>query len=358
MANRLKTAYYSNMGHDGGSVVSRTQDGKRASFLLRAIDGGEAGAGWGRLHMDVSASPSVVYVVHAFALDNKSFLRKGTVTGVEEFMTEPDTGADIKREFLSQIGGVTVNCQNDILLYQLSGRYLWIYVEVWGDGAFALDNMRVDVIGDNFMAAFPEVYQERGSFFHRYISVFSSMYNDFSDKVNNVHRLLDVDRADVSLLEEYAAWFGIDIRGGFLSEERMRLFMHEIFDLVKCKGTRECLERVAQIALGERPVIIERNLLDKEGSLENRDVIDELYGDSPLDVLVLTTVRLEEQKKAQLFYFLEQFKPVRCHMNIIFLKEHGEMDKYTYLGMNARLTDVDEGSMDDSLEMDGNIAMG
>ena len=140
-----------------------------------------------------------------------------------------------------------------------------------------------------------------------------------------------------------------------MTEEKIRLLMSEIYDLVKKKGTLECLYRVAEIVLGEKPVIIERNQVHKEKNIEKQKIIDELYGDSIYDVLVLTTVDINEDKKAQLVYFMEQFAPIRCNMNVIFLKDYGNMDRYTYLGVNAVLGDEAAGTLDNNMELDQRV---
>ena len=44
-------------------------------------------------------------------------------------------------------------------------------------------------------------------------------------------------------------------------------------------------------------------------------------------------------------------------MNVIFLKNHGEMDHYTYLGINASLTDMETGMLDTDLELDQMIML-
>jgi phage tail-like protein len=345
----LSKSFCHNFQSSKDKGIRRKNKKKGAQFLVNAIDGGSDGSEWGRLHFKVKKDSKVVYRIHVFTLDNRVHLINGVETSVEKFMSDSSVEDDLKYKFMEDRGAVVSVCRNDCILYSLSGRYLWIYLEVWEEGEFECSDIVVDAVGDNFMAAFPAVYQERGKFFHRYMSVFSSIYNDFQDKINHMDKLLDVDSAPVELLEEYAEWFGIDIRGGFLSEKKMRLFMHQIFDLVKHKGTKDCLERVTEIALGSRAVVIERGLMENE---ENMEVYNQLYGDSPYDVLVLTTVVMEEQKKAQLVYFLEQFMPARCNMDVVFLKEHGELDKYTYLGMNTKLTDTDTGVLDGSMEID------
>lgn len=350
--NRIKNSYYSNIKINEDGSFNRLKDNKEAVILVQEIDGAKNDNQWGRFFMEVSKDVGVVYTVHIFAMNQTEFLRKGTKVKVSEFLMDETIDKEIKYNFLNQVGQVVKINKNDILLYPLKGRYLWVYIEFRKAGNFCCNNMRVDVVGDNFMETFPEVYRERDSFFHRYLSVFSSIYNDFQEKINTATEILDIDKAPVELFEIYAGWFGIDFKGGFMQEEKIRLFMSELYNLVKKKGTVECLERAAEIILGEKPVIIERNQVHKEKNIEKQKIIDELYGNSMYDVLLLTTIDINEDKKAQLVYFLEQFTPIRCNMNVIFLKDYGNMDKYTYLGVNAVLSDEATGVLDDDAELD------
>lgn len=350
--SRLRNSLYNNITIKEDSSFCRLQQNKEASILIQEIDGAKPDNQWGRFFMDIKNDISVVYTVHIFAMNQKEFLRKGTKVKVSDFLMDEQVDKDIKDNFLNQVGQVVKINKEDILLYTLKGRYLWIYIEFRSAGDFCCSNMRVDVVGDNFMETFPEVYRERNSFFHRYLSIFSSMYNDFQTKINLATQLLDIKEAPLELFEIYASWFGVDFKGGFLTEEKLRLFMSEIYDLVKKKGTIECLERIAEIVLGEKPVIIERNRVHNEKNIEKQKIIDELYGDSMYDILVLTTIDINEDKKAQLVYFMEQFTPIRCNMNVIFLKDYGNMDKYTYLGVNAVLSDETTGSLDNDIELD------
>lgn len=350
--SRIKNSHYKNIKIYEDGSFGRLKDNKDAVILIQEIDGAKNDNQWGRFFMEMKKDVSVVYSVHIFAMNKTEFLRKGTKVKVSEFLMDESVDKEIKDNFLNQVGQVVKINKSDILLYSLKGRYLWIYIRFRKAGSFNCSNMRVDVVGDNFMETFPEVYRERNSFFHRYLSVFSSIYNDFQEKINTATDILDINKAPVELFEIYAGWFGIDFKGGFMTEEKIRLFMSEIYDLVKKKGTMECLEGVAEIILGEKPVIIERNQVHKEKDIEKQRIIDELYGNSMYDVLVLTTIDINEDKKAQLVYFLEQFTPIRCNMNVIFLKDYGNMDRYTYLGVNAVLRDETAGVLDDDNELD------
>lgn len=309
-SNRLVNAYYQNLSHKSGSIIQRENQGQNSRFLLRAIDGTAENSSWGRFCCCVHASEDVVYTIHIFALNHKTFMRNGVETEVESFLCDENVEEQIKTQFMNQVGEVCALNTENILLYELTGRYLWIYIDIKGNGQFTCEDA-----------------------------------------------LLDVNQAPLGFLEVYASWFGIDLEGGFLDEEKMRILLREIYDLVKIKGTRTCLERVAEIALGKKPVIIEKNLIHTEKEQEKQKIIDDLYGASKYDVVLLTTVDLKEYQKAQLMYFLEQFMPIRCKMNVIFLKNHGEMDHYTYLGINASLTDMETGMLDTDLELDQMIML-
>ena len=63
--------------------------------------------------------------------------------------------------------------KSDILLYQLRGRYLYLGFELVGRGGGSISRIRVQRGSDTFYSAFPEVYHENDSFFHRLISVYS-----------------------------------------------------------------------------------------------------------------------------------------------------------------------------------------
>ena len=341
-----------NMKKTSANGLDRIRDGKAAYFMYSAIDGSVNEQEWGRLKLEVQCDREAVYIIHVFALDDTCFLRKGIITKIDDFLADETVDILIKRQFMAQVGEVKRVNRDDILLYSLKGRYLWIFVEIQGMGNFSCQNIVLDAVGDNFMATFPEIYQERDSFFHRFLSVMSSEYNDFQRGIDCKQDFLDIDKAPLELLEQYASWFGFNINGGFLTEDKLRLFMHNIAFLTKRKGTKEALEKVVEIVLDEKPSIVERNLMVENDMATEVTVLNELYGDSPFDVLILTTVALKDEEKKHLLGFLEQFKPVRCNMDVIFLKTNGELDNYTYLGVNAKLSDAENAVLDNGTELD------
>ena len=51
-------------------------------------------------------------------------------------------------------------------------------------------------------------------------------------------------------------------------------------------------------------------------------------------------------------YLLDQFKPLRSRIHIVHLKSDGMLDSHSYLDMNARVFEVENGGLDENQIMD------
>lgn len=339
-----------------GAVKIVPKAGKRYLFL-GCLDGVEADNQWGRFKGRFALSADMAFVIRAFALNQKVFSRKGTLTDINTFLGDPDIPAETKVQLFHTAESVSYVNQEDILLYDVRGRYLWICVEVIGNNGGEIRDMNMILPGDNFMNAFPEIYREQNSFFHRYLSIFSSIYNDFQEKIDTVDNVLDLNQAPDVLLCLFAEWMGVDIKGNFLTGDKLRTFVKEIHKLNKWKGTRKSLERLTEIILGERAVILERNTLNERVGTSEERSYNILYGDNPYCVTLLIRNYVEENKRSQLYFLLQQFIPVRCRLNLVFLDEKSNMDTYCYLDTNAKLKKEEAAFLDKRMALDKNIIL-
>lgn len=324
--NRLKKAYINN-----------------GNIYLKPIDSLIDEATWGRLHYEVDTNDNIACIVYAAASD---------------YLLEPDTESEYgyKRLFDSLNAKRFVQ-QNDSMLYELKGRYLYLAFTYTGEGTASFKNMYVDRQGDRFLETFPRVYQERGGFFHRYLSIMSTIYDDFDEEINDLPKLLDLDTCSKELLTIYAGWLGIDIGDGFLPEDVLRELVKNAYSLNKMKGTRQCLEKITEILLGKPAVIVERNTTEDYMPKEQIESFNRLYGTSLFDVTVMIEESLDERKKSQLEYILKQFLPIRCSLRIVELNRSGLLDSYSYLDVNARVYQTDDGSLDSGQSMDDVITL-
>lgn len=345
--NYFRRACLSGMHMEEGDALCTDTGVETHTAILPVIDSGMEDCAWGRLKLDEERDEDAVVYFYLIASNKRESF---------DALCDAGTPVDKKKQLVRAGGGLRVINRSDLLLYELSGRYLWIMVEVVG--AYArLGGIRVQAPGDNFMATFPEVYREKNSFFHRYLSIFSSMYNDFQDKLDHREDLLDIAHAPQELLLLYARWLGLALNKDYFDVEVLRALVREAGELSRIKGTKGCMERLCKLLIGETPQIVERSHLQRYVRKEERERIDRLYGDSPFDVTLLLRRPIDEKQKKQLLMLLGQFKPVRSRLRIVCLTDSGVLDGHTYLDENAVSFVQSDGVLDDGRITDGTVVL-
>lgn len=330
-------------------------EGTRHALFLPAINSYEENSMWGRFCLKASLPKSCILVLRAFARDGEvgAQEKKGEV---DEYLLDENVPLEDKlRLFEHGDCAKSVNCQN-LLLYELRGQYLWLCVEIIGAGEGELSGLYLESQGDNFMQTFPEIYQERGSFFHRYISIFSSMYQELQDKIDHVEEWLDVEKAPEPLLHYFAGWLGLKLEGEF-PEEILRCLLKEAYGLNRIKGTRQAVISLVELVLGEKVIVVERNLLNQQADREEEKLYDQLYGTSKQDITVLINRKSDEKLQAQLLHLLKQYKPVRSRIRLVFYRDINSLDSYCFLDGNARLGYLTGGLLDENYSMDGSVIL-
>ena len=316
-------------------------------LFLPVFDSGITDGKWGRFAFELENAEDVSIKVITFATNETYFYRKGVLTKIDKFLCDDGIPSVVKLEFLKAAQAKETVGHSDFLMYDLEGRYLYTAIVFEGESKGEVKNIRIVNPGDTFMNLFPEVYREWGGFFHRYLSVMSSLFNDLQEKVEDFADNLDVEKACPELLEVFASWMGIDVSGSFLEEEVLRSIVREGPELNRLKGTKKALERLARIMLGEDAIVVEKRSAKDSKS----------YGNSIYDVTILVKNFVEESKKAQLFYMLRQFVPIRSRLQIIYLADKSELDEYTFLDINAKIFNTNQGTLDEHMTLDSNIVL-
>ena len=306
-----------------GTTLAADGDGY---IILPYIDRGEGESRWGRLHIDMELSKNAECSVYIAATGDKQ---------PEEYLFAEDKSLENKIKYMEELGGIRLVNSSDMLLYGLSGRYLWIVIEVKGDGRKVLDNIRVYGRGDFLIYMFPEIYRERNSDFHRYLSIFSTILIEMEEKIKRENEYISWEKAPIHMLPTLAGRMGLDIGGDFLEESVLRKLVKNAYDLNRKRGTREAVERLIEILTGEMPVIVERNRLPVYEDIDRQNIENNMYGKGIYDVTVLICGRGRRYRKSQLLYLINQMIPARCILRIVYLEEQSCLDTYTYLDVNG-----------------------
>ncbi len=355
--NRFKRSFLSGFEIDGEQILKCAPDVYRRIFICDGIDGIEEGAKWGRFHLDYQLDEDMVVTTYTIALDEKEIFWENDYVDLGSIFVNENIPGTEKVKLLEALDAKKHINQKDILLYELEGRYLFLCVEVVGLGKGEISHMFVNNQGDIFLDTFPEVYREYGSFFHRYMSIYSTVYMDFQEKIDHVADFLDVDTAPAALLPIFCQWMGLDVSGDFLTEDRLRILVKEAYQLNRTKGTREALLRVCEIILNEKVVVLEKNVIRENTQAENQKIYEDLYGNGLNDVTLLIHTYVPENQKSQLEFLLNQFKPVRSRLRIKFLDQKDSLDGHVYMDVNARVMDTRNVVLDERAGLDGNIML-
>ena len=356
--NTLERSYISGfyIGDEDGRLYFDENTGIHRIYFDR-IDSGENDSEWGRFSFKMSLPEDMVIYVYAAAYDSDTWYNDdGTAYNVGDILRADNMPDEGKKNILLRSGGKRYVGKNDILLYDLNGRYLFLAIEIRGVGEGYIGTLRVDKKGDNFMDVFPAVYKQRNSFFHRFLSVFSSIYNDTEYEISRLPELLNADTCPPECLPIYAGWLGIDFSGDFLSEDAQRQIVKEGYNLNKTKGTKGCLQRIIEIVTGEKVIILENNAVLSYIEKEDDAIKDNVPG-GIYDVNILIRKSLSESDRHQLMYLLEQFKPIRTKLHLIQLKDTSSIDGEIYLDMNAVLSGDTVGSLDDDMYISEDVIL-
>ncbi|MCR4591184.1 MAG: phage tail protein [Lachnospiraceae bacterium] len=327
-------------------------------IFLRGIDSTEDESGWGRLSFKFKGSEESQVYAYVLATDHRDRMNEAAGQDIDRFFTDESVGVQEKIALLKRSSAKRFVGMTDCLLYDLKGRYLFAALEVVGEGDACISDIVIDSTGDNFMETYPEVYRERNSFFHRYISIFSTIYNDFQQDIANIHKILDLDLCTEEQLIIYGNWMGMDLKGGFLDTEVLRQLVKEGYSLNRMKGTRRAMERILEIILGEKAVFIEHNLVrawHKEE--EDSEMLPNFKARGIYDVTILVKKRLTEDLRYQILYILDQYKPIRTRISIAQLDETPTADSSSYLDVNTTLPEEKSASLDEELSMDGIVVL-
>ena len=309
-------------------------------LILPPIDGEHVENRWGRLKFNIDLPTDSLFITYILGVND--------LIESERLKTSQDLRSMGAKRFVNQ---------NDILLYDVEGQYLYVAIEVFGEGEGEISNIAIDAIGDNFMNTFPEIYRENNSFFHRYMSIFSSIYNDFGEDISKLPKILDIDTAPAEFLVAFGLWLGIDIDCDISDIEIMRGLVREAYELNKLKGTKACLIKIGKIILGEEITILEKNIMEQFQDQTELETFKTLFGDNVYNICILLNKEYDEAKKSQFMYVLKQFIPIRARVQIVNLKKEGELDFHSYLDMNAKLFESRDGALDNNMALDHAVAL-
>lgn len=346
--NRLSRSLLDGFELSESGALSTCGDELRVHHaFIGALDGVDSDLQWGRLSFKLQCKGDAVITLRALAANDPYFVRKGVLTKTDDFLLDSEVSSDIKEQFFGAAGGVQHSGAQDILLYELTGRYLYLWFEIDGVCQATITDLCVFVPGENFERTFPAVYRSENDFFKRYLSIFSTMFDSFQETIENLDSFLDPDTTSIPALRHFSTWLGIETEGSLSDSEVMRKLIKAAPELLKLKGTKKAIEKLVGLFVEDPFYVVERNLLTSQ------QLDCEMYGSTPHDFSILINHDPDEALRACLEFFINQFKPLRSRCRIVFFGKGSGLDGFTFLDFNGTVLQSAPGSLDSGTSLAG-----
>ena len=130
--NRIKKGLCRGFSLENEDILTAVPTEQEHYLFLQGIDAVREDMTWGRLHFEMQLSEDAVCLVYVRALNQDSFYRNGKETAINAFLTDPEEPDSLKVQFFQEIGAKRCVNTSDILLYEQSGRYLYLMIKVIG----------------------------------------------------------------------------------------------------------------------------------------------------------------------------------------------------------------------------------
>lgn len=332
------------VGNDHVQIISSTGEREavnRGVMYTCSLDGRENGMQWHRITMDADIFMDTFIRVSFYASDNPELPFGDEAAYIDEYIKSDQIPFEQKQENLDMLFSETVVNAKDALI-KSKGRYLWFRIELIGNQQVSpvLKRLRIYVPGEHVIDYLPEIYRldiTKDDFFYRFMSIFNSFVFDLEHEIYNVSRYFDIETAEKEFLEWLCSWLDIDDVSVW-DEEKLRSFLSEAVDIYGCAGTRKGIERLIEMYLGKKPIIIE---FFQVRSMVEANIPDNpykrLYGSNPYRFFILLREEYIADKKRHeaLLKLVSENIPAQVEAVLIPLKPYIYLDMHTYLGINS-----------------------
>ena len=341
-----RRGYYKNLICDCSGIYVDDREAGSGIFFSRVFDSQETGNIWHRITLSVTHMESSAFKISFYAADDLNLRMDGKSTkigNVPEASWET-ADAEEKKRICAEYQKKEVLNSDDILLHDVSGRYLWFVIEIYQQTQqkVAVSNIILYFPKQTLIKFLPEIYDRSGSqdsFLERYLAVFQSLYEDVNRKIEQIPGYLEPAAADRENLEWIAEWIGVR-NIGLWSLEQLRYLTAHAAGLYRKRGTRSAIAGFVKLYTRELPFIAEQHQIMRFRNQEKLfQLYLSLYGNDPyvFTILIRQQCLPTGKEYSDLKKILEDVKPAWMEVRIITLRPYLLLDSYTYLGVNSVL---------------------
>jgi len=313
-------------------------------YFTRVFDSCEKMTVWQRMQLTGEFYGEASVEVTVYASESPELVVDGRLIAVEHLLRDSEILAEQKERYMANCQKAVFSHPRDVLLHQTQGRYLWLKITLtdWAGQVPTVARIQIYFPKDTWLNYLPEVYEqdrESASFLERYLSIFQSVYEDMTKRIEEVPALLNPWRADPEPLLWMAQWLSAE-NLNLWQEEQIRYLTANAVRLYQGRGTVGGLAEILRLYTGREPYIIERQQLEPffDGSRTEAD-LKRLYSSNPYEFSVLLDLEgIETNNRSGILKKLvDMAKPAHMECRIVALKPYIFLGQHSYLGINSVL---------------------
>lgn len=317
---------------------------EKATFLSRILDSREMQMNWHRLTLKESVQDSAPYKITVYAADVRQFIWKDQTLTLDDLTERIRLPMSERVKMMEPFVQKRIHGASDMLLHEVTGRYLWIMVEMYrqGNERNSLNDITIYFPRQTWLSYLPEIYQKEDReqmFLERYLGIFQTMYEDLNWEISHSARYFDMESTSQEFLVWLAKW--LDIGESYLwSEDQLRVLLAQAVSLYKRRGTRQGLIDFITLFTGECPYVVEYFQLQEFS--KDKDYYDQLlrlYGGdvNTFSVITRDVAVPDTEKYKTLKKMIDEIKPAHMELNLIIIKPYLFLSGHSYLGINSVL---------------------
>lgn len=335
---------YENMKIDGNTLrFSSTRRSGVGRVVSRIFDSGERGMTWHRLIIRTENCGNEDFKITVYASDSDEIKYNGKFIPLTALLHDTSMSLSNKVKAFAPCAKKSVSGVTDIMLHDISGQYLWIFIETYSvsSAPAAIKNIQIFLPSQSWIDSLPMIYRANDSehFLERYLGIFQTLYEELDSQIANI-----ADRFDPQCTEsEFLGWLceWLDVSDSELwPEDKLRLLLMTAVDLYRKRGTRESVEKMLNLYLGEKPLIIEEfSIREFKGTDTYENTLLPMYGNDPYRITILIKSDLihSDGELNMVRRIALEMLPVSTELNLVVLEPYIFLNKFTYLGINSTL---------------------
>lgn len=337
-----KRGYIHNLDILQNGIRIKKNSREKGIFISRLLDSRQTQMSWHRLRIRGNGKQGAAFRLSIYAGNQRCFVFRNKKMDLEDFIRCESVPLEEKLQYLSPWLQKQAAGQDEMLLHEVKGRYLWFVIELYRQqDTGGIFDIQIFFPGQSWMKYLPEIYQkaDEDSFLERYLGIFQTIYEDLNDAIRQMPQNFDVETAQGDYLVWLAKWLGIE-DSYIWSEKQLRQLLYNGVSLYKRRGTRGGLKDFVALYTGEVPFIVENHQLQYFRKDKRRfEKLQRLYGSSAYSftVLVREQAVASRWKQKALIKIIEDIKPVQMEWRLVIIKPYIFADRYSYIGINSVL---------------------